>query len=194
MIRSGLFILVVSFLVGLISCKSEYNDYVEREMSKGIFLDSTIFNLKIGEIRDTFFKKCYDLNKQKVIREGAGAEVRYSVPLRPGEDSIKKKELLFYGIFREDKVMVGMTMRYTYNAWAPWNENLQSDDLLEDVKDMIIEGYGGNEFIEVNIEGIKSKVLVKIDGNRRFLMYVEDPRYIRVKIEDLNHILKKGSK
>jgi hypothetical protein len=188
----NLYILAFGLLVMayLSSCKSEYASYIDREMATGVKYDSTIFNLKFGEIRDTFFKKCYALNKQQLVTEGSGEEVRHKLKLIPGEDSVKAKELNFYGIFDENKIMVGMTMRYSYNAWAPWNKELQSDYLMKDVENMILEGYGGNNFIPIKIDGIKGDVLVKIDGNRRFLMYPEDPRYIRVKIDNMDYVIK----
>jgi hypothetical protein len=53
------------------------------------------------------------------------------------------------------------------------------------LKQRIENEYRGNKFIEVDIEGFKNKVFVKIDGNRRMLMYPLSNQEVRLMIEDL---------
>jgi len=172
------------------ACKSDYTKYVHRELATGIANDSLIFDMYMGQTRKQFYDRCWDLNKQKVVHQGSGANVKLTLP--PDEKHPERGGLLvyFYGAFDEEKIMRGMNFTYSYRGWSPWNENLGSDSLLVALKDILLRQYGGNPWLDVDLENITNKTSVKIDGNRQFLMYTMDERQVKVKISDLNHKLK----
>ena len=85
--------------------------------------------------------------------------------------------------------MRGMEMTYSFIAWAPWNENKQSDSLLVHLRDIYLQDYPGNEFIEIDIDAIDAPAFVKIDGNRQILMYPKNHKDVMVRIEDLHYKL-----
>ena len=175
----------------LVGCKSEYQQYVDQELGDGVIQDSLIFGMRMGQTKKDFFTICWDLNKQKLISQGTGNTTARHITDRDtaGISTTKSKDMLFYGIFDNEDVMRGMEMTYSYVAWAPWNRDKQSDSLLLNLRDEYLQGYPGNDFIEVDIEGIEQPALVKIDGNRQILMYVKDDKHVSVKIEDLNYKL-----
>lgn len=178
-------------LFSLVSCKSEYQQYVDQEMAKGITQDSLIFGMKMGQTKKDFFTICWDLNKEKIISQGTGANARYVTDRDSigGEADPISKEMLFYGIFDENDVMRGMRMTYSFLAWAPWNEEMQSDRLLEHLREIYLTEYPGNDFIELEIKESEYPALVKIDGNRQILMYPKNDKDVVVKIEDLEYKL-----
>jgi len=178
-------------LLSLVSCKSEYQQYVDQEMAKGITQDSLIFGMRMGQTKKDFFTICWDLNKEKIISQGAGANARYVTDRDSigGEADPLSKEMLFYGIFDENEVMRGMRMSYSFLAWAPWNEDMQSDRLLEHLRKIYLADYPGNDFIELEIKESEYPALVKIDGNRQILMYPKNDKDVVVKIEDLEYKL-----
>lgn len=184
-------ILYLILLITSISCKSEYSKVVEKELQSGFILDSTIFDLKFGDSKETYFKKCYELNKQKIITNNHGPNPQYVEKLDSTMDQTLTKELLFKGIFDEAKILRGVELKYSYTSWAPWNKKRQSTYLLEDLKNKFRKEYKGNDFIEIKIDNNKVKAFVKIDGNRQILMYEKgDDRHVIVKMEDLRYKIK----
>lgn len=177
----------------MVSCKSEYQEYVDQELATGVSNDSLIFGMEVGQTKKEFFSICWELNKQKLISNGnGGANARFYTDRDSlGNTTPATKDMLFYGIFDEDDVMVGMEMTYCYLAWAPWNRHLQSDSLLAKLREEYLAGYPGNDFIEIDVAASDHPALVKIDGNRQILMYTKGDRDVAVKIEDLHHKLNK---
>jgi hypothetical protein len=190
--RGTLFFICITIILN-ISCKSEYSKYVESELKKEIKHDSLIFGMRIGQTQKEFFSMCWDLNQKKVLDQGTGAKsVKYIEPIIDTlNPSIKRKEMFFYGIFDENKIMQGMEMTYSYVAWAPWIKELQSDSLLTELKTKFLKDYPGNDYLEIDIEDIKTKAYAKIDGNRQILIYVKSVKDVVVKIEDLRYKFKK---
>lgn len=174
------------------SCKSEYDQYVKREMATEMFHDSLIFDMKLGMTKKDFYSICWDLNKTGVIVAGSGNE--YARHIERAEN-VSEGELLkqmdFFGTFDEDNVMHGMEMIYSYQAWAPWNARLQSDKLALELKEKFGKEYSGNPFIEIDLKKSEYKAFVKIDGNRQILIYPKSVSDVTVLIEDLNYKFKK---
>ncbi|MEQ8704881.1 MAG: hypothetical protein RIC19_13220 [Phaeodactylibacter sp.] len=174
------------------SCKSEYQQYVDREMGSGATQDSLIFGMRIGQSKKEFYATCWELNKQKIITAGTGNQyVLYIVDEDTLGDNSRAKDMLFYGIFDENDIMQGMDMKYAYQTWAPWNRARHADSLLNRLRDQYLRGYPGNDFIELEVEGLKAPAMVKIDGNRQILMYPINNKDVKVRIEDLRYKLKK---
>lgn len=169
------------------SCKSDYTKYVELELDKGVINDSLIFGMRMGQTRKDFFRICWDLNKQQIITNGEGINAQYVEKLDSTQDQTLQKTMLFYGIFDQTDTMRGMNIKYRYDSWAPWNKNRHSIVLLKEMKEFYIQKYKGNDFLEIDLDGIKYKAYVKIDGNRQILMYQKDDKDLVVKIEDLRH-------
>ena len=182
---------ILLVVVHLTACKSEYQQYVEAELASGVYEDSLIFGMRLGQTKKEFFATCWELNKQKLISQGTGNTTARFITDRDssGNKSPQSKDMLFYGIFDENDIMRGMEMTYSYLAWAPWNDDRQSDSLLMHIRDLYLLEYPGNNFIEINLDGIDHKALVKIDGNRQILMYPKNRKDVVVKIEDLHYKL-----
>ena len=70
-IRSNLFIGLFFGLLILGSCKkSAYTELVTEELDKNIVNDSLLFGLKLRAPKQDFFDTCWQLNKDKIIRQG----------------------------------------------------------------------------------------------------------------------------
>lgn len=179
-----LILTIVTFV--FIGCKSEYQRAIEKGLSTGIVHEDLILDMKVGWTRKEFYAHCWDLNKEEKISQGSGNKyARYYV--KPGEyhGVTEEIDLLFYGIFDREEIMVGMDMKMSYVKWAPWNENLQSDKLLEKMKQYYVHTYGGSEFITINTGKEDLVACVKVDDNRQILMYPTSDKDIAIKIEDL---------
>ena len=181
----------ILFLLGLTSCTtSDYTKLVKQEMSKNIVKVSLFFGMKLGDRRQTFYDICWQLNKDKLVKQGPrNSFVQYQLPTKKTDSLQRKITMLFYGIFNKDKIMTGMDMKFYYEAWALWNESLHSDKLLPIIKDTLKIWYPGNDFISVKLKKSKKNVLVKVDGNRQIIIKpLADNREIDVQIVDLKHI------
>jgi hypothetical protein len=166
--------------------QSDYTRLVKTELGKGIRQDSILFGINFGDTRGDFFGKCFDLNKKQLISQGPNSQsVQYIFT-----DSLVHHEpiqlrLLFYPTFDKDEKISDMELEFSYMGWAPWNRSLQSDSLEVKVMELLKQWYKGNEFVSAKANNIKFPV--KLDGNRRILVYVLDPQSVGVRIQDILH-------
>jgi hypothetical protein len=190
-VKANIFLPLFLITLGLMGCKSEYQRYVEEELAKNITQDSLIFGMRMGQTKKDFFTICWELNKQELVHQGNGNRTARHITDRDaeGNNTPDSKDMLFYGIFDDNDIMRGMEMTYSYIAWAPWNQDKQSDSLLLHLRDIYLEDYPGNDFIEIDLKETESTALVKIDGNRQILMYPKNDKDVVVKIEDLHYKL-----
>ncbi len=181
--------LPVSLLVLIIlvsGCfESEYTRLVKAEMKKGVRYDSLLMGLKFGDTRNHFQGICFDLNKARKISAGVSGTIQYMIKDSTTHLGHPDIRLLFVpGFDKQDKI-VNMDLKFTYIGWAPWNKSLQADSLAEVVQKIIMKWYGGNEFITAKLNG--EKIPVKIDGNRRMSLFIQEPSDVIVKQHDIFH-------
>lgn len=173
-------------LVLLTGCfQSDYTRLVKQELAKGVRHDSVLLGIRLGDSQKAFREKCFELNRKHMVTEGQGFWVQYlsadSLPITP------KVKLLFFPTFDEKEILAGLDLRITYVGWAPWNQRLQSDSLVENIKPLLMKLYGGNEFVTAHVKG--RDIPVKLDGNRRIMIYNSPPDYVVVRIQDILHPL-----
>lgn len=182
---SGLLVSVI-----LSGCfQSEYTRLVKSELAKGVRNDSLLFGIRFGDTRNEFYGKCFDLNRQQLVTAGAGNNVEFIF-----SDSLFHKKptnlsLLFYPSFDQNERISNMKLQFSYRAWAPWNRDLQSDSLIGKTEKILMNWYGGNSFIMAEVGD--QRVSVKLDGNRRILLYIFDMQNVSVEVQDiLNPVFK----
>ena len=163
-------IIFASVIVTLAACskKQQYDSLVEKELASGVRHETLFLGLSLGMSSESFYKKCWDLNKQGLIRQGSGnTTVAYEM-----EEELKfSTKVNFYPTFFEDKIYE-MPVEFKYKAWAPWNKQMQSDSLQIDILSLFEEWYGKG-FLEIS-PNARKKAFVKVDGNRRISIY-KDP-------------------
>lgn len=191
-IKMNIRVYVLLLLILLVGCsESKYSKLVKTEMAKNIVNDSLLFEMKFGQTRQEFYDQCWKLNSQKIIKQGSNNNfVQYHLPQKEGDSSINSIKMLFYGIFDKEKIMRGMDMRFSYNAWSLWNESTHSDKLITVVKDTLQSWYPGNGFIEVTMKRSKKDIFVKVDGNRRIIIEpLINTKDVDVRIDDLRYTI-----
>lgn len=173
--RSSIFFVV---LICFFACdKNDYSSLEKTELASGVRKDSLFEGLYLGMTKDAFRKRSFQLNQDSVFTDGAEAKIRYKLPLK------SPATVLFFPQFAEDKIaQVPATIQY--DGWAPWNEHLSSDHLVEDVKKLFMKWYDGNEFYEVKANG-KPSAWLKVDGNRRITVLATDDSRVKVMFRDL---------
>ncbi len=178
-----LFFTIVTFFLS--SCrKSDYTKLVERELKKGVRSDSILLGISFGDTKTDFYAKCAELNKQHLTMQGTmGFSVQYLF-----EDSIYHKnptpiKLLFFPYFDENDKLIDMDLKFSYLGWAPWTRDLQADSMKIRLKRILMDWYKGNDFIKAHVG--KDTLDVKLDGNRRIVLKVEDAQTVSARAQDL---------
>ena len=182
-------VVILALFPLIIACnQSEYEKVVAQERAKGIEHKEMIFDMEIGLTKKDFYGKCWQLNKDKLVAQGPGNQyVRHVLDsVSPIYNPSSKMEMLFFGLFDEEDVMRGMRFRFSYTAWAPWNKELQPEELQKEIKQMMMLLFPGNEFFDLDKQVNDSPIAVKIDGNRLITVFVFDNRFVQAYIEDLN--------
>lgn len=166
--KNALKIVLFSLLFFLTGCwKSEYERLVEREISKGVKVDSIFLGIYFGMPRKAFFDRCTQLNKQHLTTVGfKGSQVLYN--LANGRDSIY---VHFFPEFKNDSIC-NMPVTFTYKHWSPFVRSRQPDSLQLTIKRVMEKWYGG-KFIKVERPEFKDYAFVKVDGNRQIVLFCE---------------------
>tara|TARA_B100001057_G_scaffold368392_1_gene371889 strand:- start:161 stop:571 length:411 start_codon:yes stop_codon:yes gene_type:complete len=133
--------------------------------------------------KQQYYDRCTLLNKNKIITVGEynfNPEQILSSPINN-----KKIKMSFSPNFKEKKIIEELELRFSFLGWSHWNTDYQSGVLINQVKDSLISWLPGNDFIEVSIDGIDKKPLVKVDGNRRIILYKINSKDVIAKINNL---------
>jgi len=162
--------LIALLMVGC-SPGSRYEYRLKKELASGVRYDSLFMGIHFGMSDKDFYTLCWELNREGVIRQ---SNSNTSVEYDPGEKLKHPATLEFYPKFVDSKI-VEMPIKFSYDGWAPWNKELSSGQLVEDIRAWYEDEYGKG-FIAVT-HPLRGKAFTKIDGNRRITIYQEDDLY-----------------
>lgn len=164
----------------LFSCQSEYEKLEKKELSSGKEVKELFFGLELGMDRKSFFDTCWALNQQGKLSNGpTELAIEYKAEMASGNPATMR----FYPKFDQERIYL-MPIEFSYEGWAPWNEDLSVENLRTDVIKLLEEWYGPG-FIEVTNEDKSQIVFVKMDGNRRIRIFKKHVSAVRVEISDL---------
>jgi hypothetical protein len=167
-------------------CQSDYTKMVKEELGKGVRQDSILFGINFGDSRQDFYGRCFDLNKQQLVMQGPGNNsVQYTF-----RDSIVHKEpqeirMLFFPNFDDNDRIAEMQMEFSYVGSAIYDKSLEADSLNLRLQDLLVAWYKGNEFVNAHLD--EKDLPVKVDGNRRIILYNTDMHSVTVRVQDLLH-------
>lgn len=183
-------IILLSVLTGCL--ESEYSKLVKAELAEEVKQDSLLLGISFGDTQKEFYEKCFLLNKKMLVSQGPdNSSVEYVFTDSAFHSDPMRIRLLFYPGFDEKRIIKNMDLEFSYSGWAPWNKRLQSDSLKNKVLDILYDWYGGNQFITVNIDD--KQLPVKVDANRRMMVFIKDPQTVVVQIQDILHPVYKHS-
>jgi hypothetical protein len=176
----------LSVAVLFCSCTSDYTKMVKEELAKGVRNDSLLFGIRLGDTRNDFYGKCFDLNKQRLVAQGPGnSSVQYLFKDSLYHSDPRDMRLLFFPTFDKNETIAEMQMELSYLGWNQANRSYQSDSLLIKSLKILKDWYGGNDFVYANVDD--EKIPVKVDGNRRIVLRIKDKQSVQVKVQDLLH-------
>src|SRR5258707_2920131 len=96
----------------LSSCESDYTKLVKSELANGIRKDSILLGIRFGNTRNEFYGKCFDLNKQHLVKEGAGHSVEYLFTDYLAHRKPTQIRLLFVPAFDEKEKITNMDLNF----------------------------------------------------------------------------------
>lgn len=181
----GTYLLLSFFLSGLVlawGCKSDYERMLARELASGQQHDSLFFGIYLGMTADSFYKHCWQLNRTQKFKEG-----QYNTSVEYTMDELEYPAAMnFYPVFNDSGLIEEMPVLFNYKGWAPWNSRLWADSLLLDVR-VLFEQWYGPGLIEMQHPD-KGTRLVKVDGNRRIILWAVDEQYVKALFSDLKRM------
>ena len=183
--RVLLSVLMAVVVVCMIGCNGK-SFFAEKPNTDTLFL-----GVSLGMEKKAFYDSMWKLNKdQKLMQGPANQEVEFILT----EDVKGPVRMRFYPSFHEDRIFE-MPVLFTYESWAPWNRQYQSDSLLTDVLQLFKKWYGP-EFKIVQ-HPTQGDVYVRRDDNRRINLFIRDDQFVQaiftdVKVEKKRIDLAKG--
>lgn len=177
---------VFLLLIGLFGCKQssmdQYEALVERERKSSKQANDLFFGIALGMTSKNFYLHCWDMNKKGLFMDGLN---NTSVSYKLVHSELQyPAEMNFYPEFQDGRIYK-MAVRFQYSGWAPWNKELDSDDLLADVVKLYKKWYpGGNDFIAIT-DKTQRTIYVKVDGNRRIIIGRYDDVQVKADYTDL---------
>jgi len=175
-----LMIVISGSIISGCSPRSKYERRLKHELASGIRYDSLFLGLYFGMPEKEFYLHCWNLNHKGLIKQGttnttAEAELK---------DELKYQAIMnFYPKFIAGKIFE-MPVSFKYKGWAPWNKTLSSENLQKDVM-LWYEKVYGDGFLKVK-HPLHGTAYVKINGNRRITIFIEDDLHVWAVFTDLS--------
>lgn len=153
------FMIISLLMLSLAGCSGElsYEEWVERETASGVQNDSLFLGYYFGMERQDFRDASWEMNQQGLM--SGLTKIQYQF-----EDLGNRATKEFWPDFVDDRV-AKVPIEVSYNAWAPWNQDLWSEQLMIDLEDYLSDLYS-TRFREIYVPEIEKNALVSIDGNR----------------------------
>jgi len=172
------FVVLTVMLIYNCRPRDRYENLVSRELARGERVDSLFMGLYFGMTDKDFYTRCWQLNKQGLIRQGtSNTSVLYKM-----NDLADPVEMNFYPNFYKKRIYE-MPVKYNYEGWAPWNAHLSADSLQMEILKLYKEKYG-DDFMEVR-HAKRGTAFIKVDGNRRITVFKADERHVWAIFTDL---------
>jgi hypothetical protein len=160
------------------ACRRDYPTVVARELASGVRHDDLFFGMYFGMARDSFYRHCWQLNRQGLVTNGP----RNTTVLYLLDDCELPIEMNFYPAFAGGKIF-RMDVTFNYQSWAPWNRQLFSDKLLPEALAALQTWYPGRFEKYKTAEG--RPYWASVSGNRAIHVTLADERDVRAEIRDL---------
>jgi hypothetical protein len=175
-----LMIIISGFIISGCSPRSKYERRLNHELASGVRYDSLFMGLYFGMPEKEFYLHCWKLNHKGLIKQGeSNTTAEFEM-----KDELKYPALMdFYPKFMQGKIFE-MPVSFKYKGWAPWNKTLSSDNLEKEVLKRYEKVYGDG-FIKVK-HPLHGTAYVKIDGNRRITIFIEDDLHVWAVFTDMS--------
>lgn len=163
---------IAFLLIGIFSCS-------DKNKVSSVKYDSLFLGISLGMSSKEFYDHCWEYNRRKILIHGP---TNQTVEYRITENVNSPVTMRFYPTFYEDKIYE-MPVTFTYEAWAPWNRQYQSDSLMKTML-IVFKDWYGDDF-KVTKHPLAGEVFYKLDGRRRINLYRRDDQSVRAVFTDM---------
>lgn len=172
-------LLFFCLLCTTIACKqADYESLKAENLATGKRNDDLLLGMRFGDHRDTFYQRCFALNREGLLTNGPkNMTALYVLP----EFKETPIDLNFYPDFCQTRICA-MRMYFNYQAWSPWAKQFHSGKLLPVVVDWLEKTYA-TKLTKMKV-GDKTR-LIAIDGNREIKVWLQDEQTVNCFITDL---------
>lgn len=169
--------ILLSLLLFLSNCtsKMDYESMVQDGLRSGIEQDSLFLGYYLGMSTKDFFSMSWEMNHQGVIT--GQTKIVYEL-----QELSYPALMEFYPAFKNDEI-VRMPVSIGYQGWAPWNEHLNANELINELITYYNDIYDAN-FTTIYIPEINREALVDIQGNREIRIYPQSHSIVIVEFID----------
>tara|TARA_R100001143_G_scaffold63591_1_gene73056 strand:- start:89987 stop:90580 length:594 start_codon:yes stop_codon:yes gene_type:complete len=171
----SIFLSVLLFLYNCTS-KTDYELMVQDGLQSGIEQDSLFLGYYFGMSSKDFFSHSWEMNHQGIIT--GQTKIVYEL-----QDLTYPALMEFYPAFNNDSI-ARMPVSVGFQGWAPWNEHLNSNELINELIQYYGENYESN-FRIIFIPEMNREAHVDIQGNREIRIYPES--HSNVIVEFIDH-------
>jgi hypothetical protein len=181
--------LVALVTLGAIAWFTPVRSYIENMQPYDTKMDSLFMGMYFGMESKVFYDHCNKLNKNMGTVQGTqNASVLY----QDKENFKLPVDMNFYPLFNDKGEIMAMPIYFNYNAWAPWNKELDSKVLILEVKALMEKWYGPG-FSEKQLAGGHIGYYKK-EGPRLITMRTRDEQFVDVSIENSKYAPKEDKK
>ena len=166
----------------LLGCRSDYEKMLAEERASGQRHDEMWLDFRLGMPQKDFYDTCWQLNARGILSHGT--EPPITTRMDVSQHFSAPVFLNFFPQFEDGKVSEMMAV-FVYKDWAPWLTDRTQEKLLAESARCLEKLLPGNAFLEIT-HPEKGKVLVKVDGNRKVLLFPFEEQKAKAIITDLN--------
>lgn len=172
---------ILIFLASLliIGCNSEvsYQDWLKQEKESDVQNDSLFLGYYFGMDNQEFKDLSWEMNRQGLM--SGLTKINYEF-----DDLGEKAIMSFWPNFVDGKLST-IPIEVSYNAWAPWNQELWAEPLMEDLVDWYTDLYD-TQFRYIYVPEIEKNAFVSIDGNREIRISRINDQLVKLDFIDHN--------
>jgi hypothetical protein len=181
MIKPTYYLLLIFSLI-LISCSNKPNQQQDnsQEIVQSQGPDTLIHDYTFGMTRDEFFDLSWKYNAEGVLINGSGAEIVENI-----DWLVAPAKRVFYPNFENEKI-VQLPIVYSYKGWAPWNEHLSADSLMQHLIPEISKDY--NVSFEPLSESSDRTIYIGRVNNTEIEISTKSSFEVQVTFTDLSNI------
>jgi len=173
------YLIIIVMFFSLIACdqRTDYERLIESGKNSDVRNDSLFLGYELGMEQQEFLDRSWELNQKGLLTGGAQIEYQFT-------ELSNNARMVFYPHFNNGKIHV-MPVEISFHSWAIWNRDLYSEHLIDQLLEYYETVYGPG-FQLVDHPTLNRKVWMKVDGNRKIVVYPKDDMITRVEFTDLS--------
>ncbi len=179
---------VSMFTILILACahRQTYNEVVAEELARKVRFDSLFHGLYFDMPMTEFYEYGYEMNQKGIFFQNA---MNVEVIVHYDDEYSSPVDFVFFPDEKYPSIQI-IRGYMKYRRWSPFAKDLTAAKLQEEIKEIFEKRYGGRQFMKiVHPEGHWPYAYVKVDGNRKILLYRSfDDQKVELVFENLDNM------